>query len=90
MKFHKPAGEVHPDAIDTCRRRGGKWAAYTNIAMDSADFGGIRLLKYGPGCTYETAPDKYPDTSAGPGWKYAPAGFLDLRSGLIVDKEPTS
>jgi hypothetical protein len=65
------------------RERGGTWAAYQNQAMDSADFGHLQFLKYGPGCTHESAPFRFPDTAHGLGWKYRLIGNVDLTTGEI-------
>jgi hypothetical protein len=64
-----------PEALATMRERGGTWAAYVNVAMDSADLGRLQFIKYGAGC---------PDTQYGLGWKYQLAGTVDLASGTIV------
>jgi len=77
--------EIAPEPLDQLRARGGTWAVYQNVAMDSAAFGHVQYIKYGPGCTFERPPEKCPDTSAGLGWKYKHVGFVDLAQGRIVD-----
>lgn len=75
-----------PEALVQMRARGGTWAAYQNIAMDSAQLGRLQFIKVGPGCTFETAPEKCPDTpNCGPGWKYIHVGTVDLVTGEIKE-----
>lgn len=75
--------KAEPDALAQMKERGGTWAAYQNIALDSADRGRIQFIKYGPGCTFEKPPEKCPDTKVSLGWKYAFVGLVDLETGLI-------
>ena len=70
------------------RQRGGQWAAYQNVALDSIGLGHLQFLQYGPERTFETPPASMPDTQAGVGWKYRHVGFVDLASGEVVCVEP--
>jgi hypothetical protein len=76
--------KVEAEQLAQMRERGGTWAAYQNVAMDSSDLGRLQFLKFGPGCTYETRPEKCPDTAAGLGWKYKLVGTVDLETGEIL------
>jgi hypothetical protein len=80
--------KVHPDTLQKLRQAGGRWAAYENQALDSHDAGRLQFLKYGNGCTHSFAPAHAPDSDAGLGWKYHHIGYVELVSGLILDKEP--
>lgn len=77
--------KIDMEALVTMGERGGKWAVYQNMALDSADLGGLRFLQVGEGCTFKKAPERYPDTH-GIGWRYLHCGFVDLNTGLIVDE----
>jgi hypothetical protein len=83
-------GTVGQEAIEQMRKRGGTWAAYQNHAFDSADFGGLRFLQYGPDRTLAAPPPRYPDSPAGVGWRYLHVGYVDLASGKVVPNEPTT
>jgi hypothetical protein len=73
-------------AIQQMRDRGGKWAAYQNVALDSANAGHLQFLQYGDGCTYKKPPHKYPkDTMHGMGWRYLFAGFVNLDTGNVIE-----
>lgn len=80
---------VDPGILALMRKRGGKWAAYENKALDSANCGHLQFLQYGgPGSTYATPPEKYPfDTSAGMGWRYVLVGYVGLDVGAIRPTE---
>lgn len=80
-----------PISLEQMRSRGGTWAAYRNMAMDSFNAGHWQFMRVGEGCTYVTPPPRYPDTAMGPGWKYRLMGMLDLKTGLLVmtKEEPT-
>lgn len=83
--------EVHEGALHIMRyhaARGSKarWAAYQNMAMDSAGAGHLQFLSVGVGCTYEERPEQYPvDNEHGCGWKYRFCGWVDLETGEIED-----
>lgn len=77
----KPALE----ALEQMKKLGGTWAAYQNVALDSANCGHLQFLKVGDGCTYAEPPLKYPaDTSHGMGWRYLFVGTVDLETGAIT------
>lgn len=81
---HPEDAFAYPESLEQMRILGGQWAAYQNMALDSASLGGIRFLKIGEGCTYTTAPDRYPDTKFGVGWRYLLVGMVNLETGQIV------
>lgn len=84
--MHKLIGDgvIHPEALDQMRQRGGSWAAYENVAMDSSNMGHLQFLRVGEDCTFKKPPEKYPaDTPAGMGWRYAFVGFVDLEKGIV-------
>lgn len=78
--------QIDHDTLKTLQQRGGTWAVYQNVVLDSAMVGHVTFLKFGPGCTYEAPPEHMPDTAAGLGWKYRHVGFVDLNSGRVVDQ----
>jgi hypothetical protein len=80
---------IAPESLAQMRARGGTWAVYKNVTFDSADFGHLQFLKYGPGCTFERPPETCPDTPHGLGWKYQHVGYVDLALGKIVKEEPS-
>jgi len=62
---------LEAETVRTIKERGGTWAIYQNVALDSADAGKIVCLRFGPECTRKEALDPMPDTPQyGPGWKY--------------------
>lgn len=54
---------VPDEVMATIKERGGTWAAYQCMAMDSSRMGEVRYLKYGEGCTFDAPPEKYPGPS---------------------------
>jgi hypothetical protein len=86
MAVHQLLGDatVHETSLGQMKERGGKWAAYQNVALDSVGLGHLQFLKYGEGCTFTVPPDKYPsDTEHGMGWRYLLVGSVDFESGSI-------
>lgn len=81
----KPLGNpvISPEALQQMRERAGTWAAYQNVALDSSDLGDLRFLQVGPTNTFKEAPEKYPDTQFGIGWRYVHVGFVNLATGAI-------
>ena len=77
--------EIGDDALATMQERGGTWAAYQCMALDSRNIGTMRFLKVGAGCTYETAPQSLPDSQFGTGWSFQLVGMVDLEKGVIDD-----
>ena len=76
------------ETLETMRSRGGKWAAYQNHDLGSAQIGHLQFLQYGgPDSTFATPPYSYPDTPSMIGWRYLHAGFVDLQDGVIVTQE---
>lgn len=90
--MNKPIGNIRPDdfALKQMRDRGGVWGAYQNVALDSADLGDLRFLQIGPTNTYKTAPERYPDTQFGIGWRYVHVGFVNLTNGDIQTDAPAA
>jgi len=54
--------------------RGGEWAIYQNLALDSAGAGHLQFMRFGEGCTYIRPPPCMPDGVWGAGWKYVLSG----------------
>jgi len=72
-----------PEALQQMRERGGTWAVYQNVTLDSAGLGHLKFLKVGVGCTFETAPERLPDTPSEINWRYWLAGIVNLDTGDI-------
>jgi hypothetical protein len=81
--------KICEETMYTLRALGGDWAVYQNHALDSSSLGHLKFLKYGNGCTFETPPDRYPDTSDAIGWRYVFVGYVDIKEGVIVDERAT-
>ncbi len=80
---------LDPDVLSILHQRlteGQRWAAYQNHAMDSASLGHLQFLKIGPGCTFETAPERMPDSKYIIGWPYLHVGFVNLETGKVVGR----
>lgn len=83
--------EVHPGALNIMRfhaERGSKarWAAYQNMALDSANAGHLQFLSIGPDNTYQEPPEQYPaDNEHGMGWRYRFVGWVDLETGQVEE-----
>jgi hypothetical protein len=76
------ASEVYPDA---------RFAAYQNMALDSALCGHMQFLAIGPTNTYKEPPPHYPDgVGAGTlmGWRYLFVGWVDLETGEVKHDSP--
>lgn len=78
--------KITMEALRQMQERGGSWAAYQNVALDSAGAGHIQFLKVGPDCTFKTPPKRCPDTPSGLGWKYSYVGMVNLLTGEIEVK----
>jgi hypothetical protein len=79
-----------PEVLTILRERlkeGQRWAAYQNHAMDSASLGHLQFLKVSPGCTFQTAPERMPDSPQLIGWPYLHVGFVNLETGQIEEAE---
>ncbi len=76
--------EVGAVALQQMRERGGTWAAYRCVALDHSQLGHLKFLKVGPGCTFEEAPKRLPDTATEINWSYQLVGKVDLESGRVV------
>jgi len=61
---------IDPDALKQMQDIGGTWFAYRNEAMDHSQFGHLKFLKCGPGCTFETPPTRLPDMDGAINWPY--------------------
>jgi hypothetical protein len=80
----EPEGRIHREALAAMRSRGGTWAAYENQALDSHNAGHLQFFRFGPGCTYETPPPRYPaDTEHGMGWRYVLIGVVNFETNDI-------
>ena len=63
---------------------GVKWAAYQGHDLGHrATLGHLRFLAVGPGCTFKTPPERYPDTPQVIGWRYLLVGTVNLATGAI-------
>ena len=76
---------IDNSALIAMADQGGDWFTYQNVALDSADLGGLRFLNCGDGCTIQKPPLRYPDTHLGVGWRYQLAGKVDIARGLTID-----
>jgi len=76
-------------ALEQMRRIGHsttRWAAYQNVALDSAGLGHLQFLAVGPDNTYQEPPKQYPaDTSSGMGWRYRFCGWVDMETGIVEE-----
>jgi len=70
---------ISPESIKELQERGGEWAVFQNRASYCRNFGHIRFLKYGIGCTFDDAPERFPNDS-----RYLLVGFVDLTDGVVV------
>ena len=82
--------EITEEALQQMRERGGTWAAYQNHDIGSAGLGDLRFLQVGEGCTFKEAPNKYPDTQFGIGWRFLHVGFVNLETGEINEISRTN
>ncbi len=78
---------AEPEALAQMHERGGRWAAYQNHDLGSAEIGRLMFLQVGPGRTFEEPPKRYPDTQHGLGWRYLFVGWVDLETGAIQPVE---
>lgn len=63
-----------------------RWAAYQNRELGHYEQGWLRFLAVGPRNTAKVAPQIYPDTHLGLGWRYVFVGYVDLTTGRIVEE----
>jgi hypothetical protein len=49
------------------------------------NLGHLQFLCCGPGCTFETAPERTPDSHLGIGWRYLLVGKVNLETGEIEE-----
>lgn len=82
--------KVHEDALVQMRTSpynfpDTRWAAYQNMAMDSANRGHLQFLAVGPQNTFKEPPRQYPDTQFGLGWKYKFVGWVNLETGAVEE-----
>ena len=82
--------EAKPEAVEAMQDSpynfpDTRWAAYENHALDSATAGELRFLAVGPQNTYQVAPDRYPDSQLGVGWKFVHIGWVNLETGAIEE-----
>lgn len=75
--------EVHTEALDAMRGRGGKWAAYCNMNWGGGGLGHLQFLRHGDGCTFEQAPKQLPDTLTALNWRYQYVGEVNLETGEV-------
>jgi hypothetical protein len=75
--------EICAESLATMRARGGSWAAYVNMALDSAARGHLQFLRVGEGCTFAAPPEQLPDTRESINWAYRFCGMVNLQTGAI-------
>ena len=85
---HVSEAKAKPEALEVMRSSpynfpDTRWAAYENHALDSASCGELRFLAVGPQNTCHEAPERYPDTHLGTGWRYGRIGWVNLETGEI-------
>ncbi len=89
MSGQSPDSPVNPEALDTMRARGQRWAAYRNEDMSSTNHGHMQFLQIGPENTFKdpgNPPEQYPfDTRSGLGWRYRFIGMVNVADGMIVE-----
>lgn len=89
------ATEKKPEKVDTegllkvlrkspCCYDDTQWAAYRNVAMDSATFGHLQYLAVGPQNTHKEKPRELPVPC---GWKYRFEGWVDMETGEVYEQE---
>lgn len=76
---------IGPEALQQMRERGGQWAAYENHDLGHPELGHLQFLKFGPGCTFEKAPERMPDTQTHINWRYVRVGPVNLETGEIEE-----
>lgn len=72
-----------PEALAQMREGGGDWYAYQSHDMSSSTLGQLQFLQCGPGRTFETPPERMPDSHLGIGWRYSLCGRVNLETGEI-------
>lgn len=75
--------KIAEESLATMRQRGGTWAAYVNMALDSERRGHLQFMRVGEGCTFAEPPQRMPDSSTSINWAYQYAGMVDLQTGTI-------
>lgn len=76
-----------PETLAVMRERGGTWYAYQNHDLGHPELGHLRFLQVGPECTYQEAPERYPDSQYGLGWRYLRVGIVNLETGEIEEEQ---
>jgi hypothetical protein len=79
-----------PEVLQLLRERlkpGQSWAAYQSMDMSSVTLGDLRFLLVGPDATFATAPESFPDSHLGIGWRFRHIGHVDLEVGKIVENQ---
>jgi hypothetical protein len=91
MKINKD-DKPDPETLDFMRSSAftfpdTKWAAYQNHDLGHRQLGHLRFLAVGPQNTIkETPKPRLPDFSNEINWRYQFVGYVDLKSGEIVDE----
>lgn len=75
--------QIAEESLAVMRQRGGTWAAYVNMALDSERRGHLQFMRVGEGCTFVEPPQRMPDTSTSINWAYQYAGMVNLQTGAI-------
>lgn len=84
---HEPIGNAkpEPETLQSMRERGGTWAAYQAMALDSVVLGHMKFLQVGPTNTFQQAPTRMLDMPGKINWRYLFVGYVDLPTGEIND-----
>lgn len=82
----------HPEALEAMKNSpynydDTQWCVYENKALDSSNCGHLQFLAVGPRNTFKEPPKRYPDTSAGVGWRYLFVGSVNLETGEVERKD---
>jgi hypothetical protein len=75
-----------PESLAAMQRAGGSWYAYQNADLGAREFGHLKFLKCGEGCTFETPP-KLPDTATVINWRYQYVGPVNMETGEIQNDD---
>jgi hypothetical protein len=86
-RYHPLLGNARPapEALRIMRERGGRWFCFQNHDLSHSQLGRLQFLKCGEGCTYQTPPERMPDTKELLGWRYVLIGEVNLETGEMQD-----
>lgn len=79
-ELNKPSPEAQEKILSfVARNPGAVYHVYENQLIGDRGCGDRQYLAVGPGCTYQTAPDRMPDTKT-VNWRFVRIGALDLKT----------